>query len=292
MAKELFLQIGSGQQTAILRKIKEHSELGWSKIAAKMKVKRRMIFLYLKEKNRLPMNRLVDLCKHTDFDLEGLKGLDTVQMSNFGQKKIRKPELDEGLAEFLGALSGDGNVDPKNHRVSITCNAISDYEYVTIAVRNMFTDLFGAQTTVNVHKGDIRCQIYSKELADFLEGIGFPKGKRKNRTFIPVPIFENEKFLRAFLRGVFDTDGSFHRKRKNSAVVEFISRSPKFLLQIKKALIHAGLKATLSGKSVYIYDQRHVDSFFKMIKPNNPKHCLKYGIFKKTGRVPLHKELY
>ena len=95
----------------------------------------------------------------------------------------------------------------------------------------------------------------------------------------------------AFLRGLFDTDGSFHRKRATSAVVEYISCSPKFLLQVKESLKRLGLKATLSGKSVYIYDQSDVDSFFKLIKPNNHKHNLKYAIFKKTGKVPTHKEI-
>lgn len=72
--------------------------------------------------------------------------------------------------------------------------------------------------------------------------------------------------------------------------MEYISRSPEFLNQIKEALVHLGLKASLYGKSVYIYDQGQVDTFFKVDKPNNPKHRPKYEIFKKTGKVPLHKE--
>ena len=72
--------------------------------------------------------------------------------------------------------------------------------------------------------------------------------------------------------------------------MEYISCSPNFLLQIKEALLSLGFKATLSGKSVYIYDQSQIETFFNTIKLNNPKHNKKYKIFKETGKVPLHKE--
>ena len=217
--------------------------------------------------------------------------LKTTEKGTFKPQEILKPPLGVELAEFLGALTGDGNIDPKNHRVCITCNAITDFEYVTRIIRKMFADLFDAQTTITTRNGAIRCQIYSKELADFLESLGVPKGNRKNRTFIPTRILKNEELLHVFLRGVFDTDGSFYGRRETSAVVEFISCSPKFLLQIKESLKRLGFRTSLSGKSVRIYDQTQVDTFFKVIKPNNSKHRLKYAVFKKTGKVPLHKEL-
>ena len=291
MTSQAYLEIGTGQQTQVLKRIKEHSGLSWNNLAKILKIKKRMLFFYLKEESRLPKYRLLELVKQTNFDLEEIGKMSTIEMANFEQKKITKPALSDKFAEFLGALSGDGNIDPKNHRVCITCDSITDFEYVTIVVRNLFFDLFGAKTTINIRNGGVRCQIYSKELADYLETCGFTKGDRKNRTFIPKKIKQNKAFLRAFIRGVFDTDGSFHRKRENSAVVEFISCSPKFLDQIKDSLLRLDFKATLSGKSVYIYDQKHVDTFFKLVKPNNHKHCLKYEIFKKTGKVPLDKEL-
>ena len=289
MEDQLYLEIGFGEQANILKYIKKHSDLNWSEIAQSLGVKKRMVFFYLEEKSRLPMYRLMRLCEQTGFDLSGLK-LNTISMKNFEQKPIRKPKLNEELAEFLGALSGDGNVDPNNNRVSIGCDVITDFEYVTDLIKGKFTKLFNTETTIKVQNGTIYCQVYSKDLADYLEELGFPKGNRKNRTNIPQTIVKNKKFLIAFLRGVFDTDGSFHRKRETSAVVEYISCSPLFLLQIKESLIKLGLRASLSGKSVYIYSQDDVETFFKVVKPNNSKHCIKYKIFKETGKVPLHKE--
>jgi predicted transcriptional regulator len=126
MAHQLYLEIGTGQQAKILKLIKEHSGLSWGKIAEILKVKKRMVFFYLKEKSRIPMHKLIELSKQTNFDLKKLEKLNTIKMPNFEQKEIRKPKLKSEFAEFLGALTGDGNIDPKNHRVCITCDAITD----------------------------------------------------------------------------------------------------------------------------------------------------------------------
>ncbi|MEK6957394.1 MAG: LAGLIDADG family homing endonuclease [archaeon] len=291
MAKELFVQTGLWHQAAVLRKIKEHSGLGWQKIADIIGVTKRMIFHYLKENCRISLSNLKTLCKETGFDLKEIEKLQLIELDQFGEKEIRKPKLGKELAEFLGAMSGDGNIYEKNYRVSITCGAIVDNAYVKNSIGKKFEKLFGLEPTFIVKNGAIRCQVYSKRLVSYLsEEFGFPKGNRKNRMFIQRKILNDRNLLAAYLRGLFDTDGSFHRRRKNSAVVEFISCSPNFLYEVKCALVSLGFKASLSGKSVYIYDQAHVDTFFKLIKPSNIKHSIKYRIFKETGIVPTHAD--
>ncbi|MAG18325.1 MAG: hypothetical protein CL944_02530 [Candidatus Diapherotrites archaeon] len=291
MEKTLFVDIGSGKQASILREIKNKSGLNWNEIAKILKVKRRMIFHYLRETSKIRFHKLIFLGIETDFDLKKLYTLNIVKSNYFQKKEISQPELNEGLAEFLGAMAGDGNIYGKNNRVSITCSAIVDYDYVVNVIGKKFEKLFGLEPTFVTKNGAIRCLIYSKELVLFLsEKCKFVIGNRKNKTFIPKVILKNEKLLCAYLRGLFDTDGSFHRKRENSGVVEYISCSPNFLNQIKEALISLGFKASLSGKSVYIYDQKQLDTFFKLIKPSNIKHTIKYQIFKETRKVPTHKE--
>lgn len=92
------------------------------------------------------------------------------------------------------------------------------------------------------------------------------------------------------MRGLFDTDGSFHKHHKNTAIVEFTSYRNAFLLSIKKALCSIGFTAGLSGNNVYIYKSEQVEKFFEEIKPNNLKHIYKYNFFKQKGYVPTHKE--
>jgi|SRR3989344_318191 len=292
MQKNLFVEIGFGQQTFILRRIKNYSKLTWGKIAKILKVNKSMVFQYLRETSRIPFNRLISLCTKINFDLKHLEYLQLIELNKNNEKEILKPKLDEELAEFLGAMAGDGNIYGKNSGITITCNAIVDYNYVTEIIKNKFQNLFGLKPSISSFGNRIQCRVYSKNMAIFLnKKLEFPIGRRKNRTYIPSKIINNKKFKIAYLRGLFDTDGSPHRKRENSGVVEYISCSPAFLTQIKEALRSLDFTACLSGKSVYIYDQKQVDTFFKLIKPSNIKHALKYRIFKETGKVPFHKEI-
>ncbi|MDO8624459.1 MAG: LAGLIDADG family homing endonuclease [Candidatus Diapherotrites archaeon] len=292
MGQDFFLQKGTDQQRNALHRIKQASNLTWKEITQLLDVHKSMLFKYLREYHSMPLKRLEKLCEATEFDLKSLGKLELIALNNTETKTMTKPKLDEKLAEFLGALSGDGNIYAEKHDVSITCGAIADRDYVSLVVKEMFKELFGLEPRLYGNRSMIKCHVYSKELQDFLSNeFGFPVGKRKNKTHIPTQIAENDQLLIAYLRGLFDTDGSFYGRRKNKGVVEFISASPGFLLQIRQALEKLGFAPGLSGKHVYLYDQRQVDAFFKTIKPNNSKHSLKYAIFKETGIVPRHSEI-
>ena len=291
MGKELFLEIGNGTQSLILRRIKENSGMTWCKIAKIMKVDRSMVFQYLGETSRLPFYRLTKLCKETGYDRRKFGGIRRVYLVCNGKKEILKPKLDEELSEFLGAMAGDGNIYWKNYAITITCSAVVDYNYAAEIIRNKFQKLFGLMPKIRIFGNAVQCRAYSKSLATFLNRkFEFPVGNRKNRMFIPGKIAGNKKFLIAYLRGLFDTDGSFHRKRERSGVVEYISCSKGFLQQIREALESLGFSICLSGKSAYIYGQKQVEMFFKVIKPNNSKHCIKFRVFKETGKVPANAE--
>ena len=286
-----FLDLPSGQQNEILREIKEELGLSWNKIAEGMKVSRSTIFLYLKESIRMPAERIQLLNKNKNLDIEKYQQLRVIQLPQYGLKKINKPRISKKFAEFLGALSGDGCVCKTGYATTICGSALVDSQYVSERIYGLFKELFKIDPKMCKQKNEIVCRVYSKALQDFLsKKWNFPAGNRKNRTHIPKEILKNEKFLRCYLCGLFDTDGSFHRKRKNSAVVEYISCSPNFLLETKNALRGLGFSATISGKSLYIYDQKQILRFFEEIKPKNLKHITKYKIFRKTGKVPTHEE--
>lgn len=50
-------------------------------------------------------------------------------------------------------------------------------------------------------------------------------------------------------------------------------------------------KTSLGYKSVKIYSENDIHKFFKLIKPSNTKHNLKYKIFKKREFILLNKDL-
>jgi len=113
-----------------------------------------------------------------------------------------------------------------------------------------------------------------------------------NRLRIPLQIFNNEAYLKRFIRGLFDTDGSFTRHHKNSgAIVEISSGDKEFLKDISLALNKLKFKTNEGARGIKIYKKEHIERFFKIIKPSNPKHNLKYTTFKKQGFVLFTLEL-
>ena len=97
--------------------------------------------------------------------------------------------------------------------------------------------------------------------------------------------------MKAFLRGLFDTDGGFHRHYKTTAQIQITSYSVEFRKQVWEALKQFGFKAGMTCENINIYDKKEIDKFFTQISPNNPKHLRKYAIFKETGIAPLQREL-
>ncbi|PIU21438.1 MAG: hypothetical protein COT15_02320 [Candidatus Diapherotrites archaeon CG08_land_8_20_14_0_20_34_12] len=283
-----YLNIEKEQQKQILGNLKEKLGFSWAQLAKSIGVSRGMIFLYNRGKNRIPYLSLIKLCEIAKLDLTNYS-LKIIDINN-KTKHIHTPPLTEDLAEFLGILSGDGCLT-KPYCTAITCNNLVDKYYVKNRVRELCINLFQAVPTIRVQKNAIHIRVYSKELFNFLKNkYDFPEGLKKNKLKIPIKILQKEKLVKAFLRGVFDTDGSFHKHHKNTAAIEITSASKTFLEEIRDALSTFGFSVCLSGISTYIYDSKQIDLFFKKIKPNNLKHIYKYNFFKKKGYVPTHNE--
>ena len=156
-----------------------------------------------------------------------------------------------------------------------------------------FKNLFAAKPTLRkLNRNLLQCRLYSKNIFLFLSNeLGFPVGKKKDRLRIPNFIFHSKVFGRAFLRGLFDTDGGFHRHNPFSAKVEITSHSKEFRQDIANLMITLGFKPVTINTHIYILSKAGVDLFFSTVKPNNFKHLYKYTKFKQTGQVPRHRDI-
>jgi hypothetical protein len=133
---------------------------------------------------------------------------------------------------------------------------------------------------------------FSKNLFNFLsKDCSFPVGKKKGLLKIPAWISSNKKFSAAFLRGLFDTGGGFHRHHKTCAQAEYTSHSPEFLGQVYGLLNRLNLNSHLGKEQVWILQKGKIDLFFEIVNPRNKKHQYKYRKFKETGRVPLARDM-
>lgn len=197
--------------------------------------------------------------------------------------------------EFVGVLLGDGHLGPRTYEVSVTGDSLTDIPYVKEYIPRVIETLFDIMPFVYKQAGPknvIRCKFNRKRVFNFLvNDVGLPAGrKRGNKNAkIPYDIFNNAESLKACLRGLFDTDGGFHRHHPHTAMIELYSRNPSFLKQVEEALRYLQFRISVDKKSVQIYCRDEIDRFFSEVGCNNPKNLIKYKMWKVNGEVPINQ---
>jgi len=242
-----------------------------------------MIYFYANGTCRLPLQSYLRICQKINQTPECLP---TVVISNT-LKNITLPAMNENLAELLGIITGDGYLGKDKYELCIALDKNADRDYVPHVVA-IIQKLFCTQATVSFQKNVARVKVYSKELFTYLNQTHkTPIGNKRNIHRIPLHVWSNSIYLTAFLRGLFDTDGSFHRHRPTDAAVEITSLDNQFLQQVVDALNFLGIRATRSSKNAYVYSKEHIHQFFYKIGSSNPKNQKKYNHFCAHGTVPL-----
>lgn len=214
-------------------------------------------------------------------------------------KQVAKiPDIhNEKLAEFVGALLGDGYLGPTSHEISVTGDKLTDSWYVKNHVSNLVVSTFGIKPSIYEQKNPkaVRCRFYSHRAIEFLvEKLGMQTGgKRYNKNvIIPSTFFNDAKLLRACLRDLFDTDGGFYRHHTHSAIVEICNYNASLLKSVKHAFDVLGFKVSAHSEGIWLFKKDLIHRFFEEVGSNNPKHYVKYDIWRSIGVVPKNEEVF
>ncbi len=227
-------------------------------------------------------------------------------------------EIDEDLAELLGIHIGDGCIS-ENKRYSeyyLGGDIIEEKEYHNSWVGPLFNKkimnpLFGKDVNYKEHPkvGIYGFHIFDKKLVNFFKELGIKAGPKIN-IGIPKEILTDKKFLKRFIRGLFDTDGSifFHKNYsiKNSKhifpKIQLGSVSENLVKDVYDSLMLLGLnpkmKKPYKGKRdknivfrVIIYRKDDIKFYIKEIGFKNPKHYTKWQVYEKLGYCPPYTSL-
>jgi len=252
----------------------KRGDKSWNDLAKELRLSRAMIFNYINGSFPIPIEIYEEISR-----ISGIKvPVIIVEKKRYLKKEIIPPKLDEELAEILGALNGDGHLSGISNEISVTCSRELDREYI-FHLKELFEKKFGISFKIVIQGGAIRIRTYCKELVEHLnKRYGLPIGKKKNNLVIPKPVKENPELLRAYIRGLFDTDGSIYVRRKKDFILEIISVDKRFLEELKMSLKGLGFECGTSGKNLYFYQKNMIKRFFDEIKPANSKHLKKYWI--------------
>lgn len=158
--------------------------------------------------------------------------------------------MNEEIAELVGAIMGDGNIwsNDRWYEVTITGDKINDKEYFLY-----LKSLIEKNVKLNPYlrnRGGVRITIKSKTFYKFLtEELGIPSGITKRTKGIPNLIKTDQKLIRKFLRGVFDTDGSIFTSNKKGSLdyptLEITNKNEVLMTEIYSNLIDFGYRAKI-----------------------------------------------
>lgn len=206
-------------------------------------------------------------------------------------KPIYQPATSTKLAEFIGIVIGDGGIT--KYQLMITLNSTDDRAYARY-VKELCVELFKL-TPSSYHRtrnNTVTITISRKALVTFLVTLGFKPGdKIRNQIDIPNWIKQKESFLKACLRGLFDTDGGIFLERHTIkekdyayARMAFVSASKPLIQSIYDSLTQLGFTPKIrSGKRVQLEKRAEIIRYFKMIKTSNPKHLKRFDTFVQMG---------
>ena len=205
------------------------------------------------------------------------------------------------LAEETGLHIGDGSMNfyknNKNVRgkYSLRGHIIDDKPHYDSTIKELYKKLYNLEVKFYSDKktGIYGFQIWDDKLVNFKKNIlKLPLGK-KGEISIPQEFLKEKELMINVLRGIFDTDGCLYLEKKKKTKyprVKITTTSKVLSKQILVILQKLEIRATS-----YIYQRKeknwrdlinievrgniNVTKFFKIIRPNNPKHIKKFKDF-------------
>jgi len=233
--------------------------------------------------------------------------LDTSQIEFSHKDRLRKiklpKKLNSLLAEDLGFHIGDGhmsiqmsNEGYKRYGFNYSGDKRYDKEYFNNILIKRKNRLFNisCKSRNYKYKNEIICTFNSKAILQFFNKIFcVPLNKKDNISIPKIILNSNKKVKAAFLRGLFDSDGSLCLKnRKNNIypTINLTSKSKRLIANTLRLLNEFKFSVTSYNRDRYdkrtfkrykqscldINGANMVKKWMKDIRFNNKKHLIKY----------------
>ena len=227
--------------------------------------------------------------------------LSHLKFSRFDLKRnLKLPRyLNKSLAEDIGIMIGDGHISKMirpgkaiDYQIGCYGDSKRDGSFYGEYVKNLKKNLFNLDFRFSQkQKNTCELRINSKGLLEFYTKIiKLPLGKKGN-VKIPLKVMKSKKSIKsAFIRGLFDSDGSFQIKRNNYPVIKLKTYSENLVndcnkllkslgiissIKTKVAEIHSITKKEYITNYLYISGREKVRRYINLIGFSNPKNISK-----------------
>ena len=190
----------------------------------------------------------------------------------------------EEFAELIGIVLGDGNLQSyvrpgtgvATYNLRITGHK-EEKDYFVGYVKPLCENVLGMPAREVRSERYTQIAVYGKRVIKIFVQHGIkPGNKITNQSKIPAWVFRKNKYLRACVRGLIDTDGSIYQMGDYVQIC-FRNHNQTLLKQTRQALKQLGFYVSnISNKKIYISRKAEIRKFFKEIGFSNNKHRLRY----------------
>lgn len=191
-------------------------------------------------------------------------------MKAIGKIRSNYPSLkkDGDLAELIGVVLGDGHIGKLPRTEDLTIAANSKNTGFIKRYAGLVKRLFDKEPhfyKAGKNKGCTRIRIYQKEIS---KRLGIQAGARKNQIIkIPDWIIEDREYLKRYLRGLYEAEGSFSiHKPTCTYKFAFSNLNESLLKNVFEALQVLGFHPHRDYKRVQVSKREEVFKIVDLIK--------------------------
>jgi len=201
-------------------------------------------------------------------------------------KKIKLPtKLTPELAEEIGMHFGDGFLSNKKYDYRLKGNPKDEKGYYTNYIKPLFKELYNIDIKLKESWKSFGFELYSQAIWEFkVKVIGIKPGKKYDLDFPDTLKVNDVEVLGAFLRGLFDTDGSLSFKSKYGyktyyPAIEISLTSKKLIKNVAEILLMMGFNPWIGFNKNYgrisIYGIRAFKRYGELVGWSSPKNLNK-----------------
>src|SRR3989344_3887129 len=195
------------------------------------------------------------------------------RMKKLGKIRSHYPQFKKNgdLAELLGVVLGDGHIEsfPRSESLTISCNAKNKgfIERYKKLMREFF-EKNPHEGKIGPNKGCVRIRIYQKNIS---KRMGLPAGSKRKIDFqTPNWILNSKEYLKRYLRGLYEAEGSFcvHKPTYTYKFL-FSNRNKSLLKNVYKGLKILGFHPHKSKYKIQVSKKEEVYKIKKLLKFRN-----------------------
>lgn len=150
----------------------------------------------------------------------------------------------------------------RTEKLTIVLNA--KYPALITYTKILFTKLFEKEPTVHQVGNGVQLWVYQKQIS---RRLGIPSGSRSKSVIrIPSWIWESQEFLLAYLKGLFEAEGSLSIHFPTSTYnFQFSNRNPSLLKNVGRILERLGFHPEYRPSSTRLRRRLEVENFKNLI---------------------------